>query len=75
MALGETVGYCARLTQNNSAGGYDANGGARYNHIALMGDPTLRLYPVRPPSNFTATAAAQAVTLGWSGPADGPLEG
>ncbi len=78
MALGETVGYAARLTQNNRTGlaqGYDANVGERFNHLALLGDPTLRLYPVTPPANLTATAATPAVTLNWSAPADGPIEG
>ena len=76
MALGETVGYCARLTQNNSSSAsYDSNFGARFNHIALLGDPTLRLYPVAPPSNAVATPAAQAVTLTWSASTDSPLEG
>ncbi len=78
MALGETVGYAARLTQNNSTAsghGYDANVGERFNHLALLGDPTLRLYPVAPPSNLNAVASAQAVTLNWSASADGPLEG
>jgi hypothetical protein len=78
LALGETVGYAARLTQNNSNAsgqGYDSNVGERFNHLALLGDPTLRLYPVTPPSSLTATPAAQAVALNWSAPADGPIAG
>jgi hypothetical protein len=76
MALGETVGYCARLTQNNdSSAGYDANIGERLNHIALLGDPTLRLYPVAPPSNLSASATGQSVTLTWTTSADPALEG
>src|SRR5438105_2940413 len=47
MALGETIGYGARLTQNNGPGGLyqnQLNSCARQIHIALMGDPTLRLH-------------------------------
>jgi hypothetical protein len=54
MALGETIGFSARLTQNNSAT-YWANRYPYRVHIALMGDPTLRLHPVAPPSALVVT--------------------
>ena len=48
MALGETIGFTTRLTQNN-AGGYEPVGiGSRLVHTALHGDPTLRMHPVIP---------------------------
>jgi hypothetical protein len=50
MGLGENIGYSARLTQNNSSLYSNAGSSPRMVHIALMGDPTLRLYPVMPPS-------------------------
>ncbi|MBC8144751.1 MAG: fibronectin type III domain-containing protein, partial [bacterium] len=53
MAMGETIGSGARLSQNN-AGEYFTRH-ARSVHISLMGDPTLRVNPVRPPSNVQAT--------------------
>ncbi|MEI8351849.1 MAG: hypothetical protein WCG36_06005, partial [bacterium] len=72
MAMGATMGECARLTQNSA--GYD-NGtdiayqpsgyGPRMIHIALMGDPTLRLQVVAPPTNVTATAASTGVIVSW----------
>src|SRR6185503_18712879 len=46
MALGETIGYGARLTQNNPTNGLyqnEFNQAAGLVHTALMGDPTLRL--------------------------------
>src|SRR6185295_4133250 len=53
MGLGETIGYCARLTQNNR-GLYAPTGSHPGGvHIALMGDPTLRLHRVLPPSALT----------------------
>jgi hypothetical protein len=69
MGLGETIGYCAKLTQNNR-GAYQPTG--QYPggvHVALMGDPTLRLHMIAPPSelklsggnlSWTASSAAGA---------------
>lgn len=51
MGLGETIGRCARLTQNNR-GLYPPTGSfAGGVHVALMGDPTLRLHVVAPPAD------------------------
>ncbi|HYR57303.1 MAG TPA: choice-of-anchor D domain-containing protein, partial [Chthoniobacteraceae bacterium] len=79
MGLGETIGYCARLSQNNVTSfpnGYEANDCERAVHIALMGDPTLRLHPVRPPGNLVAqVVAGNAVSLTWTASSDSPVEG
>ena len=69
MAMGEPIGDSARLTQNNS-GLYVTNSGARGTHIALMGDPTLRMHPVVPPSNFTASISGTGVSLAWNSSSD-----
>ncbi|MHB8522382.1 MAG: glycoside hydrolase family 9 protein [Limisphaerales bacterium] len=71
MGLGETIGYSARLTQNNN-GLYQnqINSAAGYIHIALMGDPTLRMHPVAPPVGLTASATAGGVALNWGASAD-----
>ncbi|MBI3850851.1 MAG: HYR domain-containing protein [Verrucomicrobia bacterium] len=68
MGLGETIGFCARLTQNNGNGGLykQVNAGSLQVHVALMGDPTLRLHPVAPPSALAATASTGQVALAWS---------
>jgi len=65
MGVGQTIGYCTRLTQNNLVT-YPGNEGANQVHIALMGDPTLRLYPVAPPSGLTAQATAAGTDLKWN---------
>ena len=63
---GHTIGCCTRVAQNNS-GRYPANANPRGVHIALMGDPTLRLHPVARPCNLTATRAGQlGARLSWS---------
>lgn len=67
MGLGEPIGYSARLTMNNN-GLYQnqANNFARGVHIALMGDPTLRMHQVAPPSNVTVSGN----TVTWGASAD-----
>jgi len=52
MALGEPVGFSALVTQNNKELYKKQNFGTAGVHIALMGDPSLRLHPVSPPENF-----------------------
>ena len=72
MALGETIGHSARLTQNNRSGGlYTPTGsGLGQVHIALMGDPTLRMFPVLPVTNLRATRMPGENRLQWSASGD-----
>ncbi len=72
MGLGETIGYCARTTQNNSAT-YYASYGARFVHIALMGDPTLRNDVIAPVSQVVATRVGQDVLITWDPSPDAVL--
>jgi len=73
MGLGETIGYCARLTQNN-ANLYQnqINTAAHEVHIALMGDPTLRLHPIAPAGSLGGTISAGIATLAWTPSLDLP---
>ena len=75
MAMGWPVGYSAKITQNNNST-YEASYGARMVHIALMGDPSLRMYMIEPVSNLTCTpnVAYDAVDISWVAPAE-PIEG
>ena len=68
MAMGETIGYAARLTQNNS-GTYFYGYGPEV-HIALMGDPTLRMHVVAPVSNVTAVGGAGSAAIAWTASPD-----
>jgi hypothetical protein len=73
MALGETLGYATRLSQNNngsSTTGYVANNAGRFIHIALMGDPTLRLHPVAPASALVVESTSGVPVLMWSASTD-----
>ncbi len=76
MALGETIGYSTRLSQNNN-GLYAVaqNPAARQVHIAVLGDPTLRLHPVTSPVALTGTVSGNSVALVWSPSVDNTLQG
>ncbi len=66
-ALGFTIGYGTRLTQNNTTEFFNGNfnGSANAVHIALMGDPTLRLFPISPPQNLTYEDMGNQMVLRW----------
>lgn len=65
MALGETVGFSARVTQNNQRL-YSGNAYTHSVHIALMGDPTLRMHSVTPPAALALQPnPTGGVTLSW----------
>jgi Bacterial Ig domain len=67
MGLGETIGFGARVTQNNGGSLYSGNFGTNWVHISLMGDPTLRLHPVAPPAVLVASSnPAAGIDLAWN---------
>lgn len=71
MTMGAPIGYSAKITQNNFIDGnhqtYDPGYGAGWVHVALMGDPTLRLHAMSPAKNPSAVAngTGDQVTLSW----------
>lgn len=68
MALGYPVGYSARITQNNHTL-YMIGVSGRQIHIALMGDPTLKMHPFDPPGDLRLTAqSGGSVRLAWDPP-------
>lgn len=64
MGAGYPVGYCAKWAMNNSYT-YPSNYGARFVHIGLMGDPSLRLHVVKPPSNLSVVQTFQGMEMAW----------
>ncbi len=82
MALGESIGYSTKLTQNNNAmlysrfdtaSGYAfASGyGAAFVHVALMGDPSLRTDYIKQASNLTITHGLHnGASLTWAASPD-----
>ena len=77
MAMGETVGHCIRISQNNGPEGlYEPyNQAAGEVHVALHGDPTLRMHPVKPAASLTASTEPGTVRLNWSASTDSNLQG
>ncbi|MDX2172391.1 MAG: T9SS type A sorting domain-containing protein [Bacteroidota bacterium] len=78
MAMGENIGYCAQLTQNNVSTYYASPyGGGITNavHIALMGDPSLRNDIVSPVSNVVATKVGNNCAISWSASTETTLVG
>lgn len=70
MALGFPIGESTRLTQNNNTL-YRISDGTRVVHIALMGDPTLRLHAVRPVAALEVVEeGAGAHRVSWVGSPD-----
>lgn len=67
MALGYPIGYSAMVTQNNK-NLYTYNYAANAVHINLMGDPTLRLHSIAPPTNVIASSISNntKVKLDWT---------
>jgi len=79
MGMGETIGYSARLTQGSGlsgGGGYSPGGASQsYVHVALMGDPALRLHMVQAPQRLAATSSGGQVVLQWESSTEADLLG
>lgn len=75
MALGEPIGYAIQLTQQNATNALYPpwNQGAGQVHISLLGDPTLRMHPVRPPAGLKAASESGGVRLSWNPSSDSVL--
>lgn len=71
MAMGETVGDAIRLSQNNTTlYANQVNQGTRGIHIALVGDPTLHMQVVAPPSGLSVAPGGGPPVLSWTGSPD-----
>lgn len=71
LAFNQTAGYCARLTQNNKTL-YSPGFFTNQVHVALMGDPTLRMHMFAPPTNVTVVASDgnKTVDVSWTASTD-----
>lgn len=66
---GQPIGTAAVMSLNNDGTLYQAGRYTRGVHIALLGDPTLRFFPVPPPQNIAATVTTDSIVLRWNAPA------
>jgi hypothetical protein len=84
LGIGDPIGAGVRMTQNLSGN----DGGDIYRppfttnytydsgiHIALMGDPTLRLHPVKPVTNLQQATSPSQIVLTWSASTDSSIVG
>ncbi|GDX95044.1 hypothetical protein LBMAG47_07080 [Planctomycetia bacterium] len=73
MALGETIGDCERLAMTNGGLYPSRANGNRPNAVfrALLGDPTLRLHVLAPPTG----PRREGATLAWEPSADAAADG
>nr|MBS0038576.1 T9SS type A sorting domain-containing protein [Saprospiraceae bacterium] len=64
MGMGESVGFSVRKTQNAFTGVYFSNF-ARSTNLALMGDPTLNMYPIGAVADLSLTEKEDCIELSW----------
>ena len=80
MAMGEPIGYCALRTMNNTNQDYSLlNGGWQGQsmgqaHMGLMGDPSVRMQYVAPPTDLMATNEQWYASFTWA-PSPEAVEG
>lgn len=67
MALGKNIGFGTRESMNNRGEYFTGNFNLSYKsvHMALMGDPTLKLNYTAGPKNAAASSAENHVTVTW----------
>lgn len=68
MSLGGTIGESTRTTQNNTTGYFASTEPyfAHWIHIGLLGDPTVRMSYIQPPTNLTVTNINNDASLSWT---------
>jgi hypothetical protein len=72
MGVGETIGQGIRLSQNNDGLSYrnQVQRQPRGIHIALLGDPTLRMHQLGPVRELDAVVDGGTTALTWKAPDD-----
>lgn len=76
MGMGASLGECARLTMNNVSTQFQASYGARFTHLALLGDPSLRMEYIASPSQLALdTVDTFDIALSWTASSDTGIDG
>ncbi|MEO8590705.1 MAG: hypothetical protein ABI432_15125, partial [Flavobacteriales bacterium] len=77
MGQGEGIGYSTWVSMNNSSvytpltEGWQSSIGRT--HLALMGDPSLRMKMIIPPTGFTVSNASGVASFGWTASSEAVL--
>ncbi|MEM9547611.1 MAG: T9SS type A sorting domain-containing protein, partial [Bacteroidota bacterium] len=69
MAMGYSLGHSTVTTQNNDII-YSSGNNVKSIHVNLLGDPTLKLYPMQKVENLSAQEQPTFVDLNWTGTTD-----
>jgi PKD repeat protein len=75
MALGQPVGHSALMSANSPRNLYHSVFSSNSVHMALMGDPSLRLHPMSPASNLVITSDCEKIKLKWATSSDTNISG
>ena len=76
MALGESLGYSAKMSMNKDSGySYNSVIGHEMVHVSQLGDPSLRAYYVKPPSELSVIENSNNNELSWTASTDLSLNG
>jgi hypothetical protein len=70
LAAMKTFGESMRATMNNNGTEYDTGTASRSVHMALLGDPTLRLFVARAPATLKFAQHKQGIELQWGASTD-----
>jgi len=72
MAMGETIGFGAKISMNNTSLYFNGNFNSSSNsvHMGLMGDPTLRMEYLMPPKGLNVVSNNLKVDLTWESSPD-----
>lgn len=75
MGLGQTIGYSATASANSPRNLYHSVFSSNGVHMALMGDPSLRLHPITPITNLSLKRDCEKITLNWTKSNDTAISG
>ncbi len=80
MGMGDTIGYSTQVTQSNTVAQYSPihNGWQSPDelgkvHLALMGDPSLRMRMIAPPTDLRTSDVGGRVSFSWTAASGAPL--
>ena len=75
MGMGSTIGESMLITQKDEDFQYVLSYGYRQVHVALMGDPTLAMYPLAPATNATVIKNTNSNIVNWTASVDTAIIG
>ena len=77
LAMGETMGYAARMSINQTGVALDPRSAQYADSIvsSLLGDPSIRFFPIKPPTSAAGLPGGNTVSLSWQASPDPAVGG